>query len=128
MSIQWKGLQTAGVHRVALAAALAAGAATALGSAAAQASIVQGGSLSATGTNTIGYTGNIYEYTVPESGIYKILAYGANGGGGGGLGAEMGGDVSLTQGEIIEILAGGSGGGGGSFVVEPGSNSRANAY
>ncbi len=104
MSIQRKGLQTAGVSRVVLAAALAAGAAISLGSAAAQASVVQGGSLSATGTNTIGYTGDIYEYTVPETGVYDIIAYGANGGsssGGvsGGLGAKMGGYISLNSGK-----------------------------
>jgi hypothetical protein len=44
----------------------------------------------------------------------------------GGLGAEIGGDFSLTQGEILQIAVGGAGrsagggeGGGGSFVVGP---------
>ncbi len=104
----------------------------------------RGGSLSATGTNTIDYTGDIYEYTVPETGIYDIVAYGANGGsssGGvsGGLGAKMGGYISLTSGELLDVLVGGGGysgstggsfpsgaygggGAGGSFVVQVPSN------
>ncbi len=82
---------------------------------------------------TFGYTGGIVSYTVPTTGLYDIVAYGAEGGFGPiifsspGLGAEVGGDVTLTQGEILSIAVGGSGsesihayagsGGGGSFVV-----------
>ena len=77
------------------------------------------------------YTGSIVTYTVPETGLYDIDAYGAEGGGdantgAGGLGAEIGGDVMLTQGEVLSIAvgdagsAGGGNGGGGSFVVGPG--------
>ena len=69
-------------------------------------------------------------YTVATTGIYDIVAYGAQGGGtGGGLGAEIGGDFYLTAGEVLDIVVGGqgasasddlsgSGGGGGSFVFE----------
>ena len=88
--------------------------------------------LSSTGTNTIAYTGTVVDYTVPVAGIYDIVAYGANGGLGaggrvsGGLGAEMGGSISLSANETLEILVGGGGingggpgggggGGGGSF-------------
>ena len=46
------------------------------------------------------YTGSIVEYTVQTPGTYDITAYGAQGGSvgvySGGLGGEMGGDLSLT--------------------------------
>jgi hypothetical protein len=85
------------------------------------------------------YTGKIVTYTVPETGTYRITAFGAQGGsasfssgsinvvGPGGRGAEIGGDFSLTAGEMLEIAVGGAGGsgdgggGGGSFVVGPGN-------
>src|SRR5262245_23129581 len=78
------------------------------------------------------YTGSLATFTVPESGLYQILAFGAQGGDGagmGGRGAEIGGDFSLTAGEILWIAVGGAGddgtivggGGGGSFVVGPGT-------
>jgi hypothetical protein len=66
--------------------------------------------------------------------VGRILAFGAQGGNGGrggvgGLGAEIGGDFSLTAGEVLQIAVGGTGGsdsyeshdggGGGSFVVGP---------
>jgi hypothetical protein len=80
---------------------------------------------------TIGYTGSIDTYTVASTGTYDIIAYGAEGGsaqGGhsGGDGAEIGGDFSLTEGEVLKILVGGQGtsaspdsggGGGGTFVL-----------
>ena len=68
-------------------------------------------------------------FTVPETGVYNLLAFGAQGGGGntgiGGLGAEVGGDFNLTAGEILSIVVGGlggpgiftGGGGGGTFVL-----------
>src|SRR5207253_1975410 len=86
------------------------------------------------------YTGNLIAFTVPTTGLYQILAFGAQGGTGsflpgqgglGGRGAEIGGDFNLTGGEILQIAvggagsdhfpggAGGGGGGGGSFVVGP---------
>jgi PEP-CTERM motif len=82
------------------------------------------------------YTGNLVTFTVPTTDTYQILAFGAQGGNGafasfvgvGGRGAEIGGDFSLTAGEILEIAVGGVGsditgfgGGGGSFVVGPGN-------
>jgi hypothetical protein len=71
-------------------------------------------------------------FTAPETGVYDILAFGAQGGasfpvgGVGGLGAEVGGDFNLTSGEILSIVVGGAGisseigsggGGGGTFVL-----------
>ena len=80
------------------------------------------------------YIGSLVNFTVPTTGDYQILAYGAQGGAGGfptiiasgGLGAEIGGDFNLTFGEVLQIAVGGvggsgdgGGGGGGSFVVGP---------
>jgi hypothetical protein len=80
------------------------------------------------------YTGSLVDFTVPATGTYQILAFGAQGGsfqlglGEGGLGAEIGGTFTLIQGEILQIAVGGeggdvmgTGGGGGSFVVGPNS-------
>jgi hypothetical protein len=84
------------------------------------------------------YTGSLVTFTVPTTDTYQILAFGAQGGNGtfngfvgvGGRGAEIGGDFSLTAGEILQIAVGGAGGngsgndaggGGGSFVVGPGN-------
>jgi hypothetical protein len=88
------------------------------------------------------YTGSLVTYTVPKTGLYQIIAFGAQGGnshsfsggsGAGGLGAEIGGNFSLTAGEILQIAVGGigvsapstrlagGGGGGGSFVVAQGN-------
>jgi hypothetical protein len=86
------------------------------------------------------YTGELVTFTVPITGTYRILAFGAQGGHGvppngffsgtGGFGAEIGGDFNLTGGEVLTIAVGGAGlpgsaeftgggGGGGSFVVGP---------
>jgi hypothetical protein len=79
------------------------------------------------------YSGSLVDFTIPTTGTYQILAFGAQGGnfvngnmfGPGGLGAEIGGDFSLTSGEKLQIAVGGAGsglgGGGGSFVVGPGN-------
>ena len=76
--------------------------------------------------------GSIQTYTAPATGLYDILATGAPGSDI-GLGAQIGGDFTLTQGETLDILVGKSGlvasggglyrpgGGGGTFVVAPGS-------
>ncbi len=85
---------------------------------------------------TFNYTGSMQHYTVPV-GIttLTITAKGAQGGNNGGLGAIMQGTVSVTPGDILNILVGGqgltnftvcgtwfgAGGGGGSFVTT-GSN------
>jgi hypothetical protein len=73
---------------------------------------------------------------VPTTDTYQILAFGAQGGNAageglaaaGGLGAENGGDFTLTAGETLQLAVGGAGGngfagggGGGSFVVGPGN-------
>src|SRR5215831_13949918 len=83
------------------------------------------------------YIGSLVTFTVPTTGSYQILAFGAQGGitagslsgGLGGRGAEVGGDFGLTAGEVLQIAVGGvgmpgsgtggGGGGGGSFVVGP---------
>ena len=80
------------------------------------------------------YTGSLVDFTVPATGTYQILAFGAQGGnvtfdfegstitGPGGGGAEIGGTFPLTAGEILQIAVGGMGGfggGGGTFVVGP---------
>jgi hypothetical protein len=85
---------------------------------------------------TFNYSGGFAAYTVPATGLYDVTAYGAQGGSGfdgtvGGKGAEVGGDIMLTKGEVLTIDVGGAGGsgegpggaggggGGGSFVVGP---------
>ena len=73
------------------------------------------------------FTGAIDQWVAPTTGLYEILAFGAQGGNGGGRGAEAGGDLMLNAGDILSILVGGQGGGagrgnpggggGGSFVA-----------
>lgn len=83
------------------------------------------------GDNEFTYTGEVEYVTVATSGVYDITAFGASGGGSssntGGAGAEIGGNITLTAGEILEIVVGGTGssagysgggGGGGTFVLE----------
>ncbi|MFP4458289.1 MAG: hypothetical protein ACLFSQ_01735 [Candidatus Zixiibacteriota bacterium] len=79
-------------------------------------------------------TTGIQEWTVPADGTYRITVLGAQGGGSSsGLGAEIIGDFSLTEGEILKILVGQEGtaltssrydfsGGGGSFVTDISNN------
>ena len=89
------------------------------------------------------YSGSLIDFTVPTTDTYQILAFGAQGGSGGcslfcgpadvgagGRGAEIGGIMTLTAGEVLQIAVGGmgglsegfgGGGGGGSFVVGPGN-------
>lgn len=66
------------------------------------------------GTTTITYSGAIIDYTVQTSGIYDIIAYGANGGNGyeslGGQGAVVGGVFDLNVGTALNILVGQAGG------------------
>src|SRR5689334_8047872 len=72
------------------------------------------------------YTGKLVTWTVPKTGTYQIIAFGAQGGSGtcvqgctpddigaGGRGAEIGGNFILTSGEVLQIAAGGAGGDGG---------------
>ncbi|HXZ17683.1 MAG TPA: glycine-rich protein, partial [Roseiarcus sp.] len=82
---------------------------------------------------TFGYSGSIQTYVVPTDGTYIIDVWGAQGGGSlraaGGYGAEVGGDIYLNAGTVLELVVGGAGlggsnpnalvgggGGGGSFV------------
>ena len=86
------------------------------------------------------YTGGFQTWTVPATGVYRITALGAEGGSfpyHGGFGAEIGGDFSLTSGQVLLIAVGGvggsyaggsygggtsnNGGGGGSFVTLSGN-------
>jgi len=79
-------------------------------------------------------TDSIQLWTVPASGTYKIVAYGAQGGfagqtgsGSGGFGAKIEGDFDLEAGSKLRIVVGqvggtstgqSGGGGGGSFVLK----------
>tara|TARA_X000000368_G_scaffold379045_1_gene333840 strand:+ start:3152 stop:4114 length:963 start_codon:yes stop_codon:yes gene_type:complete len=72
-------------------------------------------------------SGGIQSWTVPATGTYTIIAYGAKGGGpNGGDGAKISGQFSLTANEVIKIVVGQKGsyfekdasGGGGTFVTK----------
>lgn len=98
-------------------------------------------------TSFFNVSGGIQYWTVPNDGIYRIEAWGAqswpNSQGGGatvGYGSRMRGDFTLTGGEILRILVGqtgraggvfgpqypyGTGGGGGTFVVRSPYNTNA---
>jgi MYXO-CTERM domain-containing protein len=83
---------------------------------------------------TFSYTGAIETWTVPDAGLWEIVALGAAGGGNeatlefSGAGARIGGRFDLPAGTMLQIAVGGQGargyhgggGGGGSFVVGPG--------
>ncbi len=91
-------------------------------------------------TNFFGqYSGGIQYWTVPADGTYRIEAQGARGGypRGGGYGAQMRGDFSLTEGEQIRMVIGQTGqttghpwggtqgsGGGGTYVTRTPHNSN----
>src|SRR5262245_8898389 len=84
-------------------------------------------------TSTFDYSGGIVDCTVSVTAGYRIVVYGAQGGGAGsqigGKGAQAAGDFVLTANEQLKILVGGigrpglagggAGGGGGSFVIGP---------
>ena len=80
------------------------------------------------------YTGSIQTYTVP-AGVTSVTieAYGAQGGNGGGLGAEISGTFNVIPNQVLNILVGGEGGtrtnnlgvgggGGGSFIWDQSNN------
>lgn len=79
---------------------------------------------------TSSYTGSLQTYTIDATSVYVLTAFGAQGGGSGGLGAEIGDQFFLMAGEVLDIYVGGqgnskygfgSGGGGGTFVVLEGA-------
>jgi hypothetical protein len=79
---------------------------------------------------TVSYTGSLQTYTIAFTSDYFLTAFGAQGGGSGGLGAEIGDQFFLMAGEVLDIYVGGqgnsahgfgSGGGGGTFVVLEGA-------
>jgi len=78
------------------------------------------------------YTGNLVDFTVPATGTYRILAFGAQRGSGvdfqsigtGGRGAEIGGDFVLTAGEMLQIAVGGEGVGRSPAVAAVGGGGR----
>jgi hypothetical protein len=76
-------------------------------------------------------TTGIQLWTVPATASYRITAAGASSASG-GLGANIQGTFSLTQGQIIQILVGQqgiqNGGGGGSYVVKNGASTTADIY
>ena len=80
------------------------------------------------------YAGSIQTYTVP-AGVTSVTieAYGAQGGNGGGLGAEISGTFNVIPNQVLNILVGGEGGtrtnnlgvgggGGGSFIWDQSNN------
>jgi len=76
----------------------------------------------------------IQSWTVPATGTYTIIAYGAKGGGpNGGDGAKISGQFSLSENDVIKILVGQKGnylakdasGGGGTFVTKSPHNDNA---
>lgn len=67
---------------------------------------------------TFNYTGNVQTFTAPYDGVYTIEVWGAQGGTGcqkgcsgrGGYGGYSKGDITLTEGETLNIYVGGQGG------------------
>jgi hypothetical protein len=95
-------------------------------------------------TNLMGSVGvtttGIQTWTVPSTGLYRVVAYGASSGQNSnsartpGLGAIMQGDFSLNGGDVLQILVGqmgenhpsyAAGGGGGTFVTKTPHNTLA---
>ena len=90
-------------------------------------------------TNFFNTSGGVQYWTVPATGTYRIRAEGARGAypRGGGYGANMRGDFSLEQGEVVRMVIGVTGqqgghpwggtqgaGGGGTYVVKTPYNSN----
>ena len=85
------------------------------------------------GPGVVSSSGGVQQWTVTQSGVYRIEARGAMGGHtyGGGLGAAMAGTFILEVGQQINVVVGqkggeesgnintSGGGGGGTFVYEP---------
>jgi hypothetical protein len=89
--------------------------------------------------NSVTSNSGVQYWTVPVTGDYSIEAYGAQGGGNGGLGAKVSGEFSLTSGQVIRVVVGqqgvdgtggsttnnGGGGGGASYVIQSPYNTNA---
>ncbi|MGI6395145.1 MAG: EGF domain-containing protein [bacterium] len=93
-----------------------------------------------------GRTGTIQSWTAPDSGTYRIIAMGAQGGHDkGGFGAKIVGTFEIEEGTTLSILVGHRGdsqqytsssgdktwyigGGGGSFVVKQGGTTNSDIY
>ena len=86
--------------------------------------------------DVIPFTGSGTTYTIQQTGVYQLTAYGAQGGNDtyvgepGGGGAIVTADFMLTANEVLDIYIGGAGGsavygagGGGTFVFVSGSSS-----
>ena len=85
------------------------------------------------GPGVVVSNGGIQQWTVTQSGVYRIEARGAQGESGGafegGLGASISGNIQLEEGQIVDVVVGqmgssdgcNGGGGGGSFVVLEGA-------
>lgn len=78
--------------------------------------VTQGTPVSTEGQKfTFNYTGSLQIFTAPETGIYTLEVWGAQGGNwggsvGGGKGGYAKGDIRLTKGEVLYIYVGGRGG------------------
>jgi hypothetical protein len=99
------------------------------------ASLLLLGAVCAAQAQDFNYTGAIQTYTIPVSGVYQIVALGADGGTGvgasGGSGVSITGNVLLSAGTVVDIVVGGAGktgifgskfgggGGGGAFIYVP---------
>ncbi len=66
------------------------------------------------GATVISYIGALVTFTVPSTGSYRIVAFGAQGGASGstagGDGAAIGGVFTLNGGDVLQIAVGGQGG------------------
>lgn len=77
-------------------------------------------------TKSFGYTGGIQSYSIPVTGTYKLVAYGAKGGnrtGSGGNGGYSYGNAYLTAGTTLYVVVGGAGSGGSGGYNGGGSSS-----
>ncbi len=60
-------------------------------------------------TQLLAYTGSVQNYTIPETGTYKLQVWGAEGGNAGGKGGYSEGNIYLTKGTKIFIHVGEAG-------------------
>ena len=79
---------------------------------------------------TFDYTGSCVEYVIPKSGLYKLEAWGAEGGGSSsrGKGGYSTGKVNFVQGDVLYICVGGAGKANDGEITAGGFNGGGNAY